>query len=491
MIRYEDINVDALYDQLDLKSLAVQNGLNNKPDSDDRDFDAPQQRVVQVFSDFVNEARRMTREESDKLLNQLDSIEIEIDSSRCEELPRQAEHDVENRLIQNKNDVKYLRKVEQAADRAYRAFRVTNDITRNPEYVDSRYLHWSIIAALLIGEAIANSYFFALGSNLGFLGGIWKSTLVSAVNIGVAVLIGTYVLPYKNKQSVSRNNFGFSIFNIKRLAYAALLFAGAIVVLFNLAVAHYRAQMDIDPENAITAAIPALVNDLFNIQSFEAWVLFILGVACSLFAGIKAYGHDDIYPGYGKVHRIYNRAKIEYQNAKDDLNDDCIEIINSYITKIDSARSEFQRLVRNYGTVLDIAASLETGYKDYIKQLEGQCNSVLNKYRSHNVGVRNSSSPAPGYFSVVFNFEPKEYEIDLPSLRSRDENRSKYSTELTKVGETAQIAREELRNQSRYFNQEINQFIKEIENEVEQEDEDEDVSEDNSMKKDKSTAEQA
>ena len=472
MIKYDDINVDAEYDRLDLKNLAIQNGLNNKPDSDDADLDQPQRRVTEVFNGFVNKARGITRQESDNLLNQLDSIEIEIDSSRCEELPKQAAHDVENRLIQNKNDVKYLRKVEQAADRAYRAFRVTNDITRDPEYVDSRYLHWSIIGALLISEAVANSYFFALGSNLGFLGGIWKSTMVSAVNIGIAVLIGTYVLPYKNKQSVSQNSFGFSIFSIKRLAYAALLLAGMIVLFFNLAVAHYRAQMDINPENAITAAIPALMNDLFNIQSFEAWVLFILGVSFSLFAGIKAYGHDDIYPGYGKVHRVYNRAKIEYQNAKDDLNDDCIEIINSYITKIESARSDFQRHVRDYGTVLDTALSLETGYKDYIKQLEGQCHSVLDKYRSHNVRVRNSSSPPPEYFSKTFNFEQKDYEIDLPKLRSRDENRNKYNIESKEVGETAQTAREELRKQARYFNNEISLFIKEIENEIKQEDED-------------------
>ena len=230
--------------------------------------------------------------------------------------------------------------------------------------------------------------------------------------------------------------------------------------------------MDINPENAITAAIPALMNDLFNIQSFEAWVLFILGVSFSLFAGIKAYGHDDIYPGYGKVHRVYNRAKIEYQNAKDDLNDDCIEIINSYITKIESARSDFQRHVRDYGTVLDTALSLETGYKDYIKQLEGQCHSVLDKYRSHNVRVRNSSSPPPEYFSKTFNFEQKDYEIDLPKLRSRDENRNKYNIESKEVGETAQTAREELRKQARYFNNEISLFIKEIENEIKQEDED-------------------
>ncbi len=466
MIKYRDIDIDEFYDRLDLKGLAVQNGQNNKPDSDSETFDAPQQRVTQEFKDVVTEARSSTREYSDSLSNQLDSIEIEIDSSRVEELPKAAEHDVENRLMTNKNIVKQLRKEEQAVERSYNAFRVTNDITREPQYVDSSYLHWSIIATLMIGEAIANSYFFALGSNLGFLGGIWKSALVSAVNIGIAVLIGTFILPYKNKITKKTNRVNFVIFNMRRLAIAGTSLAIGIILFFNLAVAHYRSQMDIDPEGAITRAIPAMLNDLLNIQSFEAWVLFILGISFSLFAGIKSYGHDDIFPGYGKIHRNLQRKKEVYQNAKEDLHDDCVEIINSYMSKIDGARSEFQRLVRSYGTVLDMAEGLQKNYKEHIKSLEGQCNTVLKKYRSHNVDVRNTASPPPKYFSETFKFDDQDYLIELPDLKKRLSKRDEYLSDLENVGKSAESARDTLRAHSRAVRNQLSLFVKEIENEV-------------------------
>ena len=72
--------------------------------------------------------------------------------------------------------------------------------------------------------------------------------------------------------------------------------------MFNLGAAHYRTLLEDDPFSAAAVTIPHLISDPFGIN-FEAWNLLIIGMLFVIIALIKGYRSDDVYPGFGEVHR--------------------------------------------------------------------------------------------------------------------------------------------------------------------------------------------
>lgn len=178
-------------------------------------------------------------------------------------------------------------------------------IERAAIYPDSHVLHFSILAALVLFEGLANAYFFSTGSDLGLLGGWLQAITVSFTNVIAAFfLIGFLCLRH--------------LMNPKKLwffipAAIGLPIAIAFIVVLNLAAAHYRDLLELnaaslalggaDITGAILAPLPAVFENPFGLQTLEAYLLLTLGLTFAAIAAFKGRTFDDAIPGYGVVQR--------------------------------------------------------------------------------------------------------------------------------------------------------------------------------------------
>ena len=158
-------------------------------------------------------------------------------------------------------------------------------IQRAAIYPDSHIMHFSILAALVLFEGLANAYFFSTGSDLGLLGGWLQAITVSFTNVIAAFfLVGFLCLRH--------------LMNPKKLwffipAAATLAMGGA------------------DITGAILAPLPAVFENPFGLQTLEAYLLLTLGLTFAAIAAFKGRTFDDALPGYGVVQRNAERSARE------------------------------------------------------------------------------------------------------------------------------------------------------------------------------------
>lgn len=187
-----------------------------------------------------------------------------------------------------------------------RVFRDENGLDRTADYPVSKPYHFSIVAVMIIIEALGNMYLFAQGNELGLLGGIFEAILLSVVNVGVAMLAGMLAVPQLSLPHGFRRTAGTLGLVV------TLLFA----LLFNLVAAHYRDLLIQSKEVALQQAMPDAIAHPLQI-SFNGLLLLVLGLVVSALGLWKGYKADDPHPGYGPLSRRYERSKEAFMRLRE------------------------------------------------------------------------------------------------------------------------------------------------------------------------------
>lgn len=177
-------------------------------------------------------------------------------------------------------------------------------IRRAPSYPDSHVMTFSILAALILFEGLANAYFFSKSSDLGLLGGWIQAITVASAN----VIASFFVIGFLGLRMLQNPHRPFSF-------AAAILFVpltAAAVIFLNFTAAHYRDLLELHAatlalgDSAQTGEILAPVTRALTFAPFEtleALLLFMLGVTFAIIAVFKGATFDDRLIGYGAVHR--------------------------------------------------------------------------------------------------------------------------------------------------------------------------------------------
>jgi len=143
------------------------------------------------------------------------------------------------------------------------AFKHLNNLKRKPVHPDSNFLHIAAFLFLGVVEGVANSFFFAEGSDFGLLGGLQLALVVAALNIMVSGFAGIWLRNLFHT-SIVRRLMGFGV------AVGYLCFLGT----YHLAVGHYREALQGEqPEYAAQDAVTALLNTPFAINDLHSWML--------------------------------------------------------------------------------------------------------------------------------------------------------------------------------------------------------------------------
>ena len=255
------------------------------------------------------------------------------------------------------------------------SFRETNKIGKRPAiYPPSIYFHLSIVVLLIFVEAVANSYFFAKGSDLGLLGGWFNAALVSVGNIVLSLpLAGFLFLRECNHKARARKIIG------------VVGFVGCLVVIafLHLATAHYRELLIRNPNADLVSALAPAMNNPFGLHDFESFILIIIGVGISTVAIFEGYKLDDPYPGYGDVYRRWQRLDERMAGLKKKLKE---QIGLAY----DDAVSESYELLEKL--------------KEKRKELEnetGDIESFFNRFEGRYNQARNSASDMIKEFRII------------------------------------------------------------------------------------------
>lgn len=177
-------------------------------------------------------------------------------------------------------------------------------VQRAAQYPDSHIMHFSILAALILFEGMANAYFFSKASDLGLLGGWIQAITVAFTN----VIAAFFLIGFVGLRSLSNPDRPFSFIAALIGVPAALSF----VVFLNFSAAHYRDLLEINEAALATGALAgtgeilAPVTRALTFQPFEtleALLLFILGITFAAIAAFKGATFDDRLIGYGAVQR--------------------------------------------------------------------------------------------------------------------------------------------------------------------------------------------
>ena len=264
----------------------------------------------------------------------------------------------------------------------------------------------SVALALILLEAVLNSYLFAQRNELGLLGGIMVAILVSLANVGASTLAGFY------------SRF---IWHLKLLPkiFGLLIILGwlALVLVFNFGIAHFRDSLvsleTADWNEAARLAVEKMIAAPHLIQSVESWLLVLIGLIISVSACLKGFYSDDPYPYFGTVERTLQKGRAHYvqehQITLDQLRDQRDDSIEQLQQANDMVKSTFSEAM----DALDGRSTLDIHLKQFIERCDAVVEQLLQRYRDANRDAR--TEPAPEYFNRVFSFEPF-----LPVVHARD-----------------------------------------------------------------------
>ncbi len=287
-------------------------------------------------------------------------------------------------------EFRFLKQLKQESNdlqEEYKQFRVENNLERTANYPDSQIFHFAVILLFLLLESLGNGFFLAEGSELGLLGGIAQAVMIAAINISISFfLIGT-VFRYKNHVSSIKKFF----------AYLGLCVYLAFIVGFNLLVAHYRDYFAISPDEAGELALERFLDQPLQLEAFNSWILFFMGILFALFALFDGYKRDDSYPGYGKIHRRLAELNEEYEDQRDEVVNQIESVRQSFLDKLEEMKQavllKHTRLVHLVEDKQAFVAEYEQGISNFIHA----ANTLIYRYRDINMRYR--TQPVPSYFS--------------------------------------------------------------------------------------------
>jgi len=243
------------------------------------------------------------------------------------------------------------------------------------------------------------------------LGGFIEALVIASVNVGLGAVAGYAALRQCWHRALWRKLLGF----LGVLVYLAIILA------FNVAVAHYRDTLSAGDWNTATVtALRTLRTDPLGVTDIKSWLLFLVGFFFSLVALIDGFRMDDPYPGYGprarrlaKAQRTYSRIKADCLQELAAIKDEAVEAMVALKRELAKAQGEFRDILEGRQRLLEI-------YKAHLQGLQGAGNNLLAYYRNANRGVR--TEPTPKRFDEQWQMQMPAFpvfgELDLRKMET-------------------------------------------------------------------------
>jgi hypothetical protein len=179
---------------LQIERVAQQNGASNCPQTTETTIDVTQQGIVGRCEAGMRALQTWVSAEFTWLLKWMPYTEAASHSFTVDGIRGELQAEITKLQVHAKGDLASLRKSERDALRQLNLFKAMNGLTRAAHFPLSPLLALAL-AAMVLGESVANAYLFAEGNEFGLLGGWLQAGIVSLANVAMSFVIGLFVLP--------------------------------------------------------------------------------------------------------------------------------------------------------------------------------------------------------------------------------------------------------------------------------------------------------
>jgi hypothetical protein len=386
----------------------AQDGHKNFPPANELYLTPTETEIVQLAQDDLNKYSAQQKAKIDEMWEAVRSIKAELSSgslfnidtfrTRCE----LSILEVERELIR-------LSENFFAKQRDYRFFKTAHRLDRDADLPGSVFDAFSLLVFFIALDGAINAAFFMDASPYGLVGGLITAAVISLLNVGVGFFLG--VLPLRYLQHRNR---------LHRI-WAFPLFCGGVlaVILLNFGVGHYRDLISVSKDAQIPEIWQPMVNQTFQLQTLQSYGLTIVGMFIAAFSATKGYSIFDKYPEFGKMYKLRETAKDDFEKKIAEIKNRVNLIANGYLAELKASYSKANKNIQEAIAKIDEAITRNENYDAIFSGVEEACNSAIREYRKANRQVRdNDRSPPPVYFSkpITLHSQPHDYG-DLEKVR--------------------------------------------------------------------------
>ena len=398
---FPSVDFDAIGKQLRLEVRGLENGRAGYPESDATDFDPVEREIVAAVGKIRWQGLENAAEHERVYRGRIAAGNaigpgVRQVANSTELAFRKEVNARRSRLNDARDD---LHKSE--ADLAQ--FKQDSNLNREAHETGSLWKWAAICVILVLLESGMNGFFFAETNVAGLAGGTITALVISIVNVGAASLAG-HTCRWKNHIRFLRRFAG----------WVSLIIGAGLAAFINFLVGHFRDLTATVPWNeAAGAAFERVVaGHVLQMQSLDAWLLTSFGLLIAAFAGWKAYGAVDPYPGYSRVSDHFTGKRREWQDLKEETLDALIETRDEAVADLED---ECSKLRNDFESAQGARAGLSelTGrVRAFVRECDRVAGDLLAVYRDANRKAR--TTPEPDYFSQKFNFPAEEESVEPP-----------------------------------------------------------------------------
>lgn len=406
---FPSINADQIASDLSLETTGASRGKENQPDKDTKTFDHVENQIIErveehyrkgleqyenhrhVYTERLNKSAEMTREIRlgiGEAISTLDAL-AQVSSSEIVS-PRET-----------------LRKRYSWLN----AYCERNKLIRPAKDFSGWGPVLAIALIMIVLESALNSYLFSKGNEFGLLGGLMAAFIVSLVNVGGSLFLG-YLARYMNHV----NYFA------KLLGLIALATWAGFAAALNLGIAHFRDGLEhgMPWGQAAANAVPSLISSPLSLSTVESWLLACLGALISAISFRKGWHTDDPYPGYGRVHRELEEARLAYTDHVESILKRLEDARNTAIDDLRDMGDEVRIWISDAISALSGQTALSANLEAFTQQCNIKTNYLLSLYRDKNKAAR--TEPAPPSFSKDHQFasvKPEQIETNRREIAEK------------------------------------------------------------------------
>jgi len=178
-VRFEQPDPQKIRRELDLKNEGARRGKENLPASDETRLDEVEQKIISRLEALKNQSYETYIENRGAYAATLRSMVSRPLQARVLTAPADARSEFDKAIREGRDELHSIQNLVIDVSKEFEAFRKKNHIDRTPDYPDSRFFYWGVIALLVLVEAAANTFFFAQGSDFGIVGGFVLAVLAA------------------------------------------------------------------------------------------------------------------------------------------------------------------------------------------------------------------------------------------------------------------------------------------------------------------------
>lgn len=405
---YVELDCERWISENKIREAGQENGKQEFPPSE---AVQPDEMYTKILAWVNNRGRACHAAVSDYLNLQRHALTIEAREGtaplrhQIEGIRNQGIVELRDQCREDKNHLTQLEQEARVAASGLEEFKKTANLDRIAEYEQRGTWYWWLVGIIVL-EALANAMMLADVNEYGLLGAISVMVAIGVVN--TCVLGSVIGEGWRQKNSVK---------TWTRTAGWLMVVSGTMMMfVWNLLVGHFRDSMrSVVTKAALGESTLAdlmaddtvdrfLVNP-FGLEGMLSWVLAVIGIGCCIFGATKWLKRDDVYPGYGTVHRAATDLSIEYRHEVTARNANLKVVYERYLARIRDLRQQIENKKSNHTLVSDRANEIVRQFPMQLRRYQDDLEFIIAAYRSANEKARTTPSPAFFQNSMTIDHE--------------------------------------------------------------------------------------